>query len=418
VTFGGTNFHLMSGDEHPPKTVEAILPMMGGLVQTRNLAVRRPAFTKDISMRIIDLAAFGVALALGCSKPTSSENHQQASLPLGVPAAQAEGQNVDLTGAGATFPYPLYSKWISVYQKDHPSVRINYQSIGSGGGIRQIIERTVDFGASDAPMTDEELTKAKEPILHLPMTLGAVVVSYNLPELKDKKLRLTPELISGIFMGEITKWNDDKIVAQNPGVKLPTTHIAVAYRSDGSGTTNIFTEYLATVVPKWKEKVGAGKSVNFPTGLGAKGNEGVSGQIKSTPGCIGYVELAYAMETGLPVAQIRNQAGTFVDPSLDSITAAAASFADKVPADMRTFLVNSNGPNAYPLAGFSYILIYKNQTDPIKGKALAEFLWWGTHDGQNYGPPLHYAKLPPEIVTRVEQALKSVKANDKPVLNP
>jgi phosphate transport system substrate-binding protein len=368
-------------------------------------------------MRIIELAACGVLLALGCSKPSGIDPAEKTS-PLAVPAAQAEGQTIDLNGAGATFPYPLYSKWISVYQKDHPTVRINYQSIGSGGGVRQITERTVDFGASDAPMTDEELAKVKTPILHIPMTLGAVVVTYNVPELKTAKLRLTPEIISGIFQGEITKWNDDKLVKENPGVKLPASPVTVVHRSDGSGTTGIFTEYLSTVVPKWKEKVGSGKSVNFPVGMGAKGNEGVSGQIKSTPGSVGYVELAYAVETGLPYASIKNQAGTYVEPTLDSITAAAASFAGKIPDDMRTFLVNASGPSSYPLSGFTYILVYRDQEDATKGKALAEFLWWGTHDGQAYGPPLHYAKLPPEVVTRIEHQLKSIKSNDKPLLNP
>jgi phosphate transport system substrate-binding protein len=323
--------------------------------------------------------------------------------------------STEITGAGATFPYPLYSKWISVYEKDHAGVKINYQSIGSGGGIRQITERTVDFGASDAPMTNEELAKAPAPLLHVPMTLGAVTLSYNLPNVKQP-LRFTPDALAGVFLGEITKWNDPKLASLNPGVKLPNGPITVVHRSDGSGTTAIFTEYLSAAVPRWKDKVGAGKTVNFPVGLGAKGNEGVAGQLKTSPGSVGYVELAYAIETKQPVAAIQNQAGQFVTPSLEGITAAADGLADKIPSDMRSFIVNAPGQAAYPISGFTYILVYRDQQDPAKGKALAEFLWWAVHDGQAYGPPLHYAKLPSSTVTRVEQQLQSIQAGDQPVL--
>jgi phosphate transport system substrate-binding protein len=365
-------------------------------------------------MRFMPLIALGVVTALGCSRSSGSDEHGSERRPL-EKSALAQQAHVDLTGAGATFPYPLYSKWISVYEKVRPEVKINYQSIGSGGGIRQITERTVDFGASDAPMTDDELSKAPGPILHIPTTLGAVTVTYNMPALKQP-LRLSPDVVAGVFLGEISKWNDPKLAALNPGVKLPDAPITVVHRSDGSGTTAIFTEFLSATVPRWKQNIGAGKTVNFPVGLGAKGNEGVAGQLKTSPGSLGYVELAYALETKQPYASIQNQAGQFVEPSLDGITAAAASLADKVPADMRMFIVNAPGPNAYPISGFTYLLVYRNQSDPAKGKALAEFLWWAVHDGQQYGPPLHYAKLPPATVSRVEEELRSMRANDQPLL--
>jgi phosphate transport system substrate-binding protein len=365
-------------------------------------------------MRFIQVIALGLAIPLGCAKPSGSsdEGNKSASFEKN---AMAQPAHVELTGAGATFPYPLYSKWISVYEKARPDVKINYQSIGSGGGIRQITERTVDFGASDAPMTNEELAKAPGPLLHVPTTLGAVTVTYNLPTLKQP-LRLSPDVVAGLFLGEISKWNDPKLAALNPGVKFPDAPITIVHRSDGSGTTAIFTEFLAATVPRWKQNIGAGKTVNFPVGLGAKGNEGVSGSLKTTPGSIGYTELAYALETKQPVASIQNQAGQFVEPSLEGITAAAAGFADKMPADMRTFIVNAPGAGSYPISGFTFLLVYRDQQDPAKGKALAEFLWWAVHDGQQFGPPLHYATLPAPVVTRIEQELRSIKANDQPVL--
>ncbi len=366
-------------------------------------------------MRFISMIALGTLLALGCSRPGGSSERDEKAPSLEKNAFAQAPARVELTGAGATFPYPLYSKWISVYEKEHAAIKINYQSIGSGGGIRQITERTVDFGASDAPMTNDELAKAPAPLLHVPTTLGAVTVSYNLPDLKQP-LKLSADVVAGIFLGEITKWNDPKVVSLNQGIKLPNGPITVVHRSDGSGTTAIFTEYLSAAVPRWKDKVGAGKTVNFPVGLGAKGNEGVAGQLKTSPGSLGYVELAYAVETKQPYASIQNQAGQFVEPTLDSITAAAEGAADKIPNDMRAFIADSPGQNAYPISGFTYVLLYRDQQDANKGKALAEFLWWAVHDGQQYGPALHYAKLPPSTVTRIEQELRSVKAGDKPVL--
>jgi phosphate transport system substrate-binding protein len=324
------------------------------------------------------------------------------------------GGTIGLQGAGATFPYPLYSKWVAEYQRVDSRVRINYQSIGSGGGIRQITERTVDFGASDAPMTDAELARAPGKLLHVPTALGAVVVTFNLPGVSS--LKLTPELLAAIFLGDIKTWNDPRLADANPGVALPNQPITVAHRSDGSGTTAVFTDYLSKTSPSWKEKVGAGKSVKFPVGLGAKGNEGVAGQVKTTPGSVGYVELAYARQTGLPAMSIRNRSGQFVEPSLEGITAAAAGVASSMPEDLRLSIVDAPGEASYPISAFTYVLVYDQQSDPAKGKALLQFLWWAAHDGQKFGPPLHYAPLPAPVVRAVEAKLRSVRAAGQPVL--
>jgi phosphate transport system substrate-binding protein len=351
-------------------------------------------------MRLIHvtvLTLVTLAVALGCR---------------GTGPSGAAG-SVALQGAGASFPYPLYSKWLAEYQKRDPLVKINYQSIGSGGGIRQITERTVDFGASDAPMSDAELAKAQGKLVHIPTTLGAVVVSYNLPGVTG--LKLSPEVVAGIFAGEIKTWNDPKLLAINPGVALPGDAITVVYRSDGSGTTAVFTQYLGKVSPSWKEKVGVGKSVKFPAGLGAKGNEGVAGQIKTSRGTIGYVELAYAKQTGLAVAAVQNAAGKFVEPSLEGITAAAASVAGAMPEDFRVSIVDAPGDTAYPISAFTFVLVYEDTADAAKGQALVEFLWWAIHQGQSLGPALHYAPLPPAVVSKVEARLRSLRAGGKPV---
>jgi phosphate transport system substrate-binding protein len=357
----------------------------------------------------IRAACLAVVLSFGCSK---SEGPVRGS--SSEPAAAKAGGTIDLQGAGATFPYPLYSKWVAVYHQEHPRVRVNYQSIGSGGGIKQILEKTVDFGASDAPMNDGEMAKAQGKILHVPTTLGAVVLAYNLPGVTG--LKLTPETVAGIYLGEITKWNDARLAADNPGLPLPGDAISVAFRSDGSGTTAVFTDYLAAVSPAWKEKVGAGKSVKFPAGMGAKGNEGVAGQVKTTPGTVGYIELAYAKQTGLAFASLRNAAGKFVEPSLDGISAAAAGFVPSMPEDMRQNIVNPSGEAAYPISAFSYILVYGDLPEGEKGKALVDFLWWALHDGQKLGADLHYAPLPAEVVARGEAVLKSITAGGKSVL--
>jgi phosphate transport system substrate-binding protein len=350
------------------------------------------------------------SLAIGCGK---SGGEPVGKEPTGESEPAKPGGNIDITGAGATFPYPLYSKWMHMYNQKHPNIRINYQSIGSGGGIRQITTGTVDFGASDAPMKDDELAAAPGTLVHIPMTIGAVAVVYNADGI-DSGLKLDADTLAGIYLADIKKWNDPKIAALNPDVKLPNKDITCAYRSDGSGTTAVFTDYLAKVSPAWKEKVGAGKSVKFPAGLGAKGNEGVAGQIKTTPGTIGYVELAYAMQTGLPYVVLKNADGEFVAPSLEGISSAAAGA--EMPDDYRVSITNAAGPASYPIAAFTYILVYQDMKNATRAKALVDFLWWAIHEGQELGPPLHYAKLPPPLVAEVEATLKTLTSGGKPLL--
>jgi len=321
---------------------------------------------------------------------------------------------VTLQGAGATFPNPLYQKWLSEYGKLHPNVRIDYQSIGSGGGIKQLKEQTVDFGASDSPMKDEDLKSAPGEVLHIPTVLGAVVITYNLQGV-SQALRFSPEVVADIFLGKIKKWNDPKIAADNPGVTLPTTDITVVHRSDGSGTSAVFTDYLSKVSSEWKDKVGAGTSPSWPTGIGGKGNEGVTGQVKNTPNTIGYVELAYAVQNKLPVAQIKNASGNFIAPSIDGVTAAAAASAANTPDDLRVSITNAAGPDAYPISSYTYILVYKNQKDAGKGKTLVDFLWWGIHEGENYAKDLQYAPLPDDIVKRAEAKINSITAGGTPL---
>jgi len=320
---------------------------------------------------------------------------------------------VDLTGAGATFPYPLYSKWFDVYGEKGD--RINYQSIGSGGGIKQLQAGTVDFGASDAPLSDEEMKAMPGPVAHIPTAAGSVAIIYNVPGVKNG-LHLTGSVLAGIFLGEITKWNDKRITALNPKVKLPATPIIVARRSDGSGTTYIFTDYLATVSKTWENKVGRGKSVNWPVGLGGKGSEGVSGVVKQMPGAIGYVELAYALHNDMTYASLKNKHGAYVAPSLASTTAAAAGAIAAMKKDIRVSIVNADGKDSYPIAGFTYILLLKKQADRIKGESLVNFLWWAIHDGQAYAEKLVYAPLPKEVVQLNETALKTITSGGKALL--
>jgi phosphate transport system substrate-binding protein len=318
---------------------------------------------------------------------------------------QANAQ-LQLNGAGATFPYPIYSKWFNEYIKVDPSVRFNYQSIGSGGGIKQITEQTVDFGATDGPMTDEQLHAASAPIMHFPTVMGAVVLTYNVQGLATG-LKLTPEAIAGIFLGTIAKWNDPALVTANPGAPLPNQDIILVHRSDGSGTSYIFTDYLSKISKEWNDKVGKGTSVNWPVGLGGKGNEGVTGLVKQTPFSIGYAELIYVLSNDLPYADVKNQTGTFVKPSLESVTAAAAA-AQNMPDDFRVSITNAAAPSAYPISGLTWLLVYQKQTDADKGKKLVEFLNWMLHDGQKLAPELHYAPLPKEVIAKEEQALHRV----------
>ena len=318
--------------------------------------------------------------------------------------------SVSLQGAGATFPNPLYQKWLSEYGKTHANIKIDYQSIGSGGGIKQLKEQTVDFGASDAPMKDEDMKSAPGEIVHIPTVLGAVVITYNLQGI-NQPLRFSPDVLADIFLGKIKKWNDPKIVADNPGVTLPANDITVVHRSDGSGTSAVFTDYLSKVSPEWKEKVGSGTSPSWPIGLGGKGNDGVTGQVKNTPNTIGYIELAYAVQNKLPVAQIKNSSGSYVTPSIDGVTAAASASAANTPEDLRVSITNAAGAQAYPISSYTYILLYKNQKDAGKGKALVDFLWWGLHDGEGFAKDLQYAPLPADIVKRAEAKINSITAN-------
>lgn len=301
-----------------------------------------------------------------------------------------------INGAGATFPFPLYSKWFSEYNKLFPNLKFNYQSIGSGGGIKQITEKTVDFGASDAPLSDDELAKAPG-LLNLPTVLGSVVVAYNLPGVSA--LNLSGASLANIFLGAITKWNDPAIAKDNPGVNLPDTAISVASRSDGSGTNYVFTDYLAKVSPAFKAKVGVGKSVKWPVGLGGKGNEGVTGLVKTAPGFIGYVELAYAMQNQLTMAAIQNAEGAFVKPTIEATSAAAVGV--PMPDDFRVSITNAPGKGAYPIASFTYLLVYKDQANKEKGPAVIDFLKWAVTDGEKFAPALYYAPLPGAVQTKV-----------------
>jgi len=315
-----------------------------------------------------------------------------------------------LNGAGATFPYVIYSKWFDVYHQK-TGVEFNYQAIGSGGGIRQVIEGTVDFGASDAPMKESEMKAVKDKqgteILHIPTVMGAVVVSYNLAQV-GHGLKLTPEVLADIFLGKITMWNDSKIAAINSGKKLPNKPILVAHRSDGSGTTNIFTDYLTKVSKEWAKKVGVGKSVKWPVGLGGKGNDGVAGLIKQTEGSIGYVELAYAVQNKLSYASLQNKAGYFVEPSFAAVSAAAAGAVKNMPADLRVSLTNADGKDAYPISGFTWLLIYKNMKDKKKEVEMKKFLRWAMTDGESYAKDLYYAPLPKEVVKLCEKKIDQI----------
>jgi phosphate transport system substrate-binding protein len=310
-----------------------------------------------------------------------------------------------INGAGATFPYPIYSKWFDEYAKVDPSVRFNYQSIGSGGGQKQILAQTVDFGASDGPMSDDNLAKAPGKLLHIPTVAGADVVAYNLTG--NPTLKFDADTIAGIFLGQIKKWNDPKIAALNPGVTLPDQEIVVVHRSDGSGTTYIWTDYLSKVSPEWKTKVGTNTSVNWPTGIGGKGNEGVAGQIKQTPGALGYVELIYAVQNKMPYAEVKNAAGEFVKPTLQSVTAALATA--EIPDDFRFSMTNAPGKDAYPIAGATWLLVYEQQKDATKGKKLVEFLKWAEKDGEKMARDLQYASLPESLQQRVLKRIDEIK---------
>ncbi len=313
-----------------------------------------------------------------------------------------------INAAGSTFVYPLQAKWFAVYADLDHGVEFNYQSIGSGGGIRQLINRTVDMGASDAPMTDEQLKNAPGKILHFPTVLGADVITYNLPE-AGAKLRLTGTVIADIYLGKITKWNDPAIARINPTLKLPAADLVVCHRSDGSGTTYIFADYLSKISPQWEKQVGRSTSLRWPVGLGGKGNEGVTALVKQTAGAIGYVELVYALGNKLPVAEVRNRDGNWVMPSLDSVTAAAANSVAQMPADFRVSITDAGGEVSYPISSYTYLLVYQHQTSLAKGKAIVGFLEWALHDGQRYAAPLFYAPLPTQVVALEDAQIKTIQ---------
>jgi len=328
-------------------------------------------------------------------------------LLLGIFGALTATSSAQLTinGAGATFPYPIYSKWFDEYAKVDPSVRFNYQSIGSGGGQKQIVAQTVDFGASDAPMSDENLKSAPGKLLHIPTVGGAVVITYNLSG--NRALKLDGETIAAIYLGQVTKWNDPKIAASNANMSLPNEDIVVVHRSDGSGTTAIFTDYLGKISRDWKSKVGSNTAVNWPTGIGGKGNEGVAGQVKQTPGAIGYVELIYARQNKMPYAEVKNGSGAFVRPSVDSVTAALATA--QIPDDFRFSITNAPGTDSYPIAGATWLLVYQQQNDATKGRKLVEFLKWAEANGQIMAKELEYAPLPDNLRERVLKRIDEIK---------
>lgn len=321
-------------------------------------------------------------------------------------ASAAWADSTLINGAGSTFIYPAITKWFDVYSKSNPDVQFNYQAIGSGGGIKQVTSKTVDFGATDGPMTQDQMTQAPGRIYHIPMVMGAVVLSYNLPGVKTG-LKLTGDILADIYLGKITKWNDSRITSINPGVSLPDQDIVVVHRSDGSGTSFIFTDYLSSVSSEWKGKVGKGTSVNWPKGLGGKGNEGVSGLVKQTPGGLGYVELAYAKQNDLPYAFLQNKSGNFIEPTINSTSKAADGA--MIPDDLRFSIVNSSNPDAYPIAGTTWLLIYKNMDDRVKGKAIVDFVNWAVTEGQKYTAELDYAPLPANLVQKIQEKLKQVK---------
>jgi len=344
-------------------------------------------------------------LSFGLISCGGGNNNQQQS--------NSSGNNTELLGAGSTFVYPLFSKMFSVYNQQK-GVKVNYQSIGSGGGIKQLQNKIVSFGASDSPLSDDQLAKSPEPIIHIPDCLGAVTITYNLPD--NPSLKFSSDIVGDIYLGKLTKWNDARIQTLNPDVKLPDLQISVIHRSDGSGTTYIFSDYLSKVSPDWQTKVGKGQSLNWPVGLGGKGNEGVSGLIKQTPGAIGYVELAYALQNKMPVALLKNKSGNFVAPTLASTSASANV---EIPADMRVSITDTDAPDGYPICSFSYILLFKDLSYNIKSeadaKAVVDLVSWIIQDGQQYSEALEYAKLPEPVVKKSLDLLKTVTYKNKPL---
>ena len=348
-----------------------------------------------LRIAVVACAALVGLLATSCKKPSTS-------------TGEAPAANVALNGAGSTFIYPVMSRWSSEYQHVAPNVQVNYQSIGSGGGIRQLIAHTVQFGCTDGPMTDDQLKEAKSPVVHVPLVMGAVVPTYNLPALPHA-IRFTPDALAGIYLGDVKTWNDPKIASVNPDLTLPATPIVVVHRSDGSGTTYVWTDYLSKVSPDWKSKVGVATSVNWPTGLGGRGNEGVAGTVRQTPGAIGYVELTYAIQNKMPAGEVKNRAGNFVTANVDAVTAAAAGAVTTLPEDLRYSITDAPGDKAWPISGTTWAVLYKDMPAGPERTAVVSFLRWAIHDGQKFSGPLDYAQLPPELVARAEAKLDQVE---------
>jgi phosphate transport system substrate-binding protein len=361
------------------------------------------------------LAVAVVAAACGGSgtaQPSPTTASGAAANPCGIPVTgKCSSEAQSLSGAGATFPAVIYTKWIDEYNKV-TGVQVNYQAIGSGGGIKGITDKTVDFGATDNAMTDQQLTDAKSPILHLPAVMGGIVATYNVAGVTG--IKLTAETLSGIFLGDIKKWNDPKLATDNPGITFPAADIVTVHRSDGSGTTAVFTDYLSKVNATWKSKVGAGQTVEWPGGVGGKGNDGVAGAVKSTPNSIGYVELIYALQQKLGAATLKNAAGKFVDANLDSVGKAAVGVT--LPDDLRASLTNSSNADAYPIVAMTYLLTYKDVADKGKALAMARYFWWGTHEGQAFAKDLGYAPLPADVLAKVEAKIRSMTSGGQAVL--
>ncbi|HEV8228714.1 MAG TPA: phosphate ABC transporter substrate-binding protein PstS [Candidatus Limnocylindria bacterium] len=366
--------------------------------------------TRSILAALVALGTL-VAACGGATNPPATTGGTGANACFPV-KGRCPDEATSLNGAGATFPAVIYTKWIDEYDR-LTGVQINYQSIGSGGGIKSISDRTVDFGATDGPMTDQQLADAKAPILHIPMVMGAVVPTYNLPGVTGQ-LKLTPDALSGIFLETIKRWNDPKIASANPGVALPDQPITTVHRSDSSGTTNIFTDSLAKVSADWKSKVGAGNAVNWPGGVGGKGNEGVAGSVKQTPYSVGYVELIYATSNKLGYAQMQNAKGRFVDANLDTVSKAAEGVT--LAPDLRVSITNSDNAEAYPISGFTWILAYQEMADRAKALALTRYLWWSVTDGQAFTKELGYAPLPKEVVTKAQEKIRSMTSGGTKVL--
>jgi phosphate transport system substrate-binding protein len=363
-------------------------------------------------LTLLSLSLVACNSSSGGSKGTPTAQPQGTGTAQSAALCPPAGAAKSLDGAGATFPYPLYSKWVDAF-KAACGVEVNYQSIGSGGGIKQITQKTVDYGASDAIMTaqqEQDAVAAGGTILHIPMTMGGIAVVVNLPNIQQGQLKLTPDVLANIFLKKITKWNDPAIAQANAGLTLPDTAIAVVHRSDGSGTTFQFTDYLSKVSPDWQSQVGSATSVQWPGDIGGDGNEGVANQVKQNTGAIGYVEVAYAIQSNMTWAAIQNKSGKFVEPTLAAISAAAVGIT--LPDDMKILIDNSDNRDAYPISGFSWALVYVDQQDKAKAQALVSYLWWSIHDGQQYSEALNYAKLPDAVVTKAEAQIRSITGCD------